>query len=175
MNKPFGINELSPEAVVAIGKLIDDKRLKAARKLVAPGDHEVSLFLAGTMRIEVGDDSERRGTSRIPYTRVIALFLQRAGVTGQASIDLLTDVLQEANAMGKDAAASLEEAVFLGKGLSELNALVAKAVPPIEVKGRVKLSSQGMAMAERELTREEAALLFPSEPDPDSGNEAAEQ
>jgi len=157
-----GLDRLSHETLVAISKLVDKAKLTAARESIDPGIHTIDLLLVGQLELEVRQDYSRKGTSRIPYTRVIAMLLQRAGVTGEASLKVLEEVLKEAHDMGKDAATELEKAVPVSKGLKSFSELVNKSLPPIDCKGATKVSSIGLVAQERRLTRSEAELLFPA-------------
>ena len=158
-----GLEDLSHETLVAISRLVDKAKLTAARQSIDPGTHIVDLLLVGQLQLEVKKDYSRKGTSRIPYTRVIAMLLQRAGVTGDASVKLLEEVLKEAHAMGKDSATELERAVPVVKGLKTFSDLVNRSLPPIECKGATTVSSVGLVAQERRLTRPEAELLFPGD------------
>tara|TARA_R100000808_G_C2154927_1_gene166456 strand:- start:2933 stop:3469 length:537 start_codon:yes stop_codon:yes gene_type:complete len=170
-----GLEGLSHETLVAISKLVDKAKLTAARESIDPGIHIIDLLLVGQLELEVKKDYIRKGTSRIPYTRVIAMLLQRAGVTGEASLKVLEEVLKEAHEMGKDSATELEKAVPVAKGLKAFSELVNKSLPPIDCKGATKVSSVGLVAQERRLTRSEAELLFPGNGPQEGQDEVADE
>lgn len=156
-------NQPSGALIVALGKLINTKVAKAAREELAPGHYDIPVLITGVLEVEVREDPlPRSGTARIPYTRVIAMLLQRAGYTQEASKNTLIRLFQQAEAMDKDKAKALEAAVGLDKGMDAFKEIVAKSLAPIPVKGVVKVSSEGLVIQERELTRAEAEALFPA-------------
>ena len=64
--------------------------------------------------------------------------------------------------MEKDAAKLLEEQYGLDGALATVRRIVKEGLPPINVKGVVKVHSEGLVVEQRELTRSEAEALFPA-------------
>ena len=149
--------------IVALGKLINDKTLKEARNNLEAGSYDVPVLIHGIIQVDVADDpSPRVGTARIPYTRVLALMLKHAGYTKESSTRTLIKLFKEAHAMEKDAAKLLEEQYGLDGALATVRRIVKEGLPPINVKGVVKVHSEGLVVEQRELTRSEAEALFPA-------------
>lgn len=149
---------------LAIGKLVADKNVKLARNNVEPGSYDIPVLIHGILQLDVAEDpSPRSGTARLPYTRVLALLLKHAGYTKESSTRTLIKLFQQAHAMDKDAAKLLEERYGLEEALDTVRRIVKEGLPPIHVKGAVKVRSEGLVIEQRELTRDEAvALAAPS-------------
>ena len=160
-------NSIPPEdmtdaLIVALGKLINDKTFKAARQKLEPGSYEVPVLIHGNLQVDVAEDYSRRGTSRIPYTVVIALLLKHAGYTKQSSVRTLTKLFREAHEMEKDAAKLLMKECGLTEAVTTVQKLVADSLPPIHAKGVVKVQSEGLVVEQRELTIAEAEAMVES-------------
>ena len=148
--------------IVALGKLINDKTLKAARSNLEAGSYDVPVLVHGIIQVDVAEDpSPRAGTARIPYTRVLALMLKHAGYTKESSTRTLIKLFKEAHTMEKDAAKLLEEQYGLDEALSTVRRIVKEGLPPINVKGVVKVQSEGLVIEHRELTIAETEALSP--------------
>lgn len=170
-----GLEDLSHETLVAISKLVDKAKLTAARQSIDPGTHIVDLLLVGQLQLEVKEDYSRKGTSRIPYTVVIALLLKHAGYTKKSSVRTLTKLFREAHAMDKDAAKHLMQECGLTETLTTVQKIVADSLPPIQCKGATKVSSVGLVAQERRLTRPEAEVLFPGDSPQGEQDEVADE
>ena len=162
--------DMTDALIVALGKLINNKTFKTARQKLEPGSYDVPVLVHGTLQVDVAEDYSRKGTSRIPYTVVIALLLKHAGYTKKSSVRTLTKLFREAHAMDKDAAKHLMQECGLTETLTTVQKIVADSLPPIECKGATKVSSVGLVAQERRLTRPEAELLFPGD-SPQGGQE----
>jgi len=145
--------------IVALGKLINDKTLKAARHNLEPGSYNVPVLVHGNLQVDVAEDYSRKGTSRIPYTVVIALLLKHAGYTKKSSVRTLTKLFREAHDMDKDAAKLLMQECGLTEALATVQKIVADSLPPIHAKGVVKVQSEGLVVAQRNLTIAEAEAM----------------
>lgn len=73
---------------------------KQARKNAAPGEYEIdeTVRVVGTIRI--GEDYDTAPTVSLPMLPILALFIQRAGITRECSERLLSEVA--AQAIGDD-------------------------------------------------------------------------
>jgi ribosomal protein S20 len=154
--------DMTDALIVALGKLINNKTFKTARQKLEPGSYDVPVLVHGTLQVDVAEDYSRKGTSRIPYTVVIALLLKHAGYTKKSSVRTLTKVFREAHEMDKDAAKLLMQEYGLTEALTTVQKIVADSLPPIHAKGVVKVQSEGLVIEQRELTRSEAEALFPA-------------
>jgi len=145
---------------LAIGKLIQDKNVKLARNNIEPGSYDIPVLIHGIVQLDVAEDpNPRSGTARLPYTRVLALLLKHAGYTKESSTRTLIKLFQQAHAMEKDAAKMLEDRYGLEEALDTVRRIVKEGLPPIHVKGSVKVRSEGLVIEQRELTRNESAAL----------------
>ena len=163
MGQSIPPQDMTDLLIVAIGKLINDKTFKAARSNLEAGSYDVPVLVHGTVQVDVAEDpSPRAGTARIPYTRVLALMLKHAGYTKESSTRTLIKLFKEAHTMDKDAAKLLEEQYGLDEALSTVRRIVKEGLPPINVKGVVKVQSEGLVIEQCELTRAEAEALFPA-------------
>ena len=103
----------------------------------------------GEMR--VGNDTDKAATCSIPLLPTVALLLGRLGVEGDAAKDLITEVMQEALTLGKDATEELLKESGVKAAQDALKKDVIAKLPRTPVKGTVKLKDveidiKGMAV-----------------------------
>lgn len=95
---------LSPVETQAIRRVIKDKEFEAARPALAPGRYPVDFCVRITGHMQVGNDTQKIPTIRIPQKRLMALMLARAGAQRPALLDLLHSCLE--TAIGEQVAAA---------------------------------------------------------------------
>jgi len=91
------LNKVLQDAILtAVGKSLKSKDLPPGEWSV---NHRVVFNVAGTVR--KGDPIEYTPTVDIPLLTTLALVLEKSGITRERSIDLLTEAMQEALALGQ--------------------------------------------------------------------------
>lgn len=94
---------------LSLSKAVDEKVAKAARASVVAGAFEVDFTVRVVGTVRVGEDTTVAATTSIPWSKVAALLLQRAGCTRDGSVALLRSVLTEALAGEDDLDKALTE------------------------------------------------------------------
>jgi|GEM_PF-5945175 len=135
---------LNPEEIVAILKVIPTKECTAARKAIENDSQtEIDLVVRVSGKLErAAKPKPSKGTSRIPWTAAIALFLKRSGATGPSTIKLLAEVICEAAAMDSGAKASLLKESGVGDALQIVDEELFSKLPPIEKNGNITFKGE---------------------------------
>jgi hypothetical protein len=83
-----------PTLLAALAKAIEDTA-EGCKGIVTAGEHGVNVEFRGrlTTTVKKGKDGESRATVKIPWTKVCALLVQRAGVTREATLKAIRDAL----------------------------------------------------------------------------------
>jgi len=126
-----------------------------ARDEVGPGVH-TGLVMDLTVRVgemRIGNDTDKAPTCSIPMLPTLALLLKRMGFQRDKALEMLSEVMEEAISLDKDAT----KALLAETGVKEAQDLLKKNViaklPRTPVKGAVKVSDvevdlKGMAVAD---------------------------
>ena len=106
-----------------------------------PGKHEVDFIARITGSVNVAADTERTPTVSIPMKEVLAIFIQRSGVTREASVKLLKEAMTEAlKDGGTKGTGAIDAAADIEMASKDIVAEVTSALPKTPVKGRVTSS-----------------------------------
>lgn len=125
------MNNLSAIEALAISKA----NIKADRP--ETGKHEVDFTVRIQGGVSILDDTERTPTVSIPMKEVLAIFIQRSGVTRAASVKLLKEAMTEALKKDVKGAGAIDAAVDIDQASKDIVEEVAASLPKTPVKGRV--------------------------------------
>ena len=127
------IGALSPVELLALSRLKADD----ARDKVAPGGHSVDFVVRVQGTVNVGEDTEKAPTARLPHLAVMALFIQRMGFQRDHATAVLMSCMHDAISMDKSARdtllATFPEIATCEEGLRTMMA----SLPPIKERGHV--------------------------------------
>jgi len=132
---------LTPIQILAISKALTKKDIDAARAALQPGKYEVDMSIKLSGTVTIGESGEKKSTVSIPVKGVLGILLQRAGVTREASIELITEAVTQAmnsssdGTKGESALDSYVEDIF-----SEVSDRIASSLPKTPTAGRVTTS-----------------------------------
>ena len=143
------MRELNAIETVALAQALSSKEVKAAKGAIAPTGLDedgkvarvpvdVTVRIQGTLG--KGEDFDKVPTVSAPLISAMALLVRRMGVTREAALELLCEVMTEAIELGKDA----NKAILEESGVLEAQGQVKKEVltrlPKTPVQGRVESS-----------------------------------
>ena len=103
----------------------------------APGMYEVDFEVAVKGSVSVGDDTTKKPTVSIPMKEVLALFIQRSGVTREASVKLLREAMIEALKQDTKGTGAIAAATDIEQVSKDIVSEVVASLPRTPVLGRV--------------------------------------
>lgn len=94
------IESLDDVTLIALSKLFDGKKVKEkareAKFRIAPGEFDVDATFHMEGKVTLGEPEEYVPTAHLPTNLLMALFLQRLGVSErQQAVEILTEVMTE--------------------------------------------------------------------------------
>lgn len=122
---------------LAISKAIAKKTADEARENLAPGTYQIDQTVRVTGTLTVAEDTEKTPTVSIPFKDVLVLFVQRAGITREASLELLRTCVTEALKKSDGGAAGCLDEHLEGVFSAAVADMLA-TLPKTPVKGAVK-------------------------------------
>lgn len=125
-----------PIKLIALDKALKKKDADEARREVKPGTYPVDFTVHVSGSIKVGEDSDKVPTVSIPFKDVLALFVQRAGITRETSLKLLRECVATALKDDNTAAGCLDE--HIEAVYAEEVATVLASLPRTKVAGQVR-------------------------------------
>ncbi len=132
---------LTPIQILALSKALTKKDIDAARAQLGPGKHQVDMTINLSGTVSIGNSGEKKSTVSIPVKGVLGILLQRAGVTREASIALITDAVTQAmkaseeGTKGESAMDSYVDELF-----EEVTCNLCSALPKTPTSGRITTS-----------------------------------
>ena len=123
-----------------IATIVAAKSLVKSKEVIEAGTYDLDVTLEVTVRGTVTQNPEElnAATTSVPLLSVLALVLQKSGITREHSMRLLREALGEAMLEGKDKNAAISEHV---KGMEEVIKIVKKEVidqlPQVVRKGKL--------------------------------------
>lgn len=101
----------NPLQATALAKVIKGAALKASRKSLTVGKHEVDFICRVNGSLTVGEDEEYTPTAHIPLITTIAFFIRRCGITRDAALSALMNAMTDAIKTAKPGADEIEPIV----------------------------------------------------------------
>ena len=142
------MNDLTPELRLAIEAGVKDA-LKVIGKTAgdardgADADQTVEgLVINMTLEIDkltIGHDTDKSPTASIPLLPTLALLVKRMGATREAAMTMLTEVMDEALTLDKNAAKALLEEQGVADAQATIKNKVIAKLPRTKVKKSVKV------------------------------------
>lgn len=155
---------LSDIETVVLGKVVDDKTVKAARKSVQTGDHRVDFTVRVHGAVKVREDYERAATTSVPWKEVTTLLREGFRVTvekmiskmdrgeavtrddlveivenGPLALGFAVDCVRECLERGVSGVGSVRGAVEIEEAVKGLLAETSGRLPPQQIPGAVVL------------------------------------
>lgn len=134
------MNTLPAHSLLALSKLVTKKAADTARADLKPGTYhfDESLHITGTLT--VAPDTEKTPTVSIPFRDVLVLFVQRAGITRERTLELLRDCVSEALKKSDGGAAGCLDEHLEAVFTSAVDEML-ETLPKTSVKGAVKVAA----------------------------------
>jgi hypothetical protein len=123
--------------LLAISKAIATKSISEARKELRAGIYEVDTTVTIKGTVKIAEDTEKTPTVSIPMKEVLALFIARAGITRESSVEILKSVMSDVLKDGGKVAGELAQAADVDSAYNEVVAEMLTSLPKTQVKGAV--------------------------------------
>jgi len=89
--------------------------------------------------LQIGHDTDKAPTASIPLLPTLALLVKRMGATREAALEMLTEVMDEALTLGKDATKALLEEQGVADAQAAIKNKVIAKLPRTKVKKSVRV------------------------------------
>ncbi len=112
-----------------------------ARKRAEPDQTIEGLVINMTLEVDkltIGHDSDKAPTASIPLLPTLALLVKRMGITRDAALETIKDVMEEALALDKDATKALMEEAGVVEAEKLIKEKVIATLPRTPVKKSAK-------------------------------------
>ena len=142
------MNNQTPEIRLAIEAGIKDALKKVAKTAgdardgADPDQTVEGLVINMTLEIDqlkIGHDTDRAPTASIPLLPTLALLIKRMGATREAAMEMMTEVMDEALTLDKDATTALLEEQGVADAQAAIKKKVIGKLPRTKVKKMAKV------------------------------------
>lgn len=170
---PYSPEDIDPQVIIALTKTssaFTKKEIKENRNELQPGEYRVDFLAHVHGIISVHKDHEKRTTSKLPITKVLALFMKYSGVTREAALSAMEQALNHALQHETTVTDAMEELALIDPIYTERVQKFLETLPKEPCKGKVtsKITLNVIAEGDSECARN---AIYPEQTEDDSDEE----